>query len=343
MNICLVLVRAAACVVCLSIQPVTLAQSTAFTYQGSLKSGASPASGTHDFRFRLFDALTGGTQQGTTQCVDNLPVTEGVFATTIDFGPQFVTTAPRFIEVEVRRDTSLNCANATGFVTLSSRQLIAAAPIATHAKSAFSLDAADGSLANVVFVSNAGNVGVGTTAPAAKLHVSGGDLLAGAPGEEWIFHTRSHVGGDFLQITDQAAGQPQFQRGLVLTQLGRVGIGTTAPGATLDVRGDIRLGPTGLLRVPTIEEPVRIIRGTIGAFGTIFQGNGFTVSRTRAGVYVITFSTNFLNPPSVICTLIGDPKLISTDSITTLGVTVRVQDGNIENDASFNFMAVGTR
>ena len=40
--------------------PPARAQSTAFTYQGSLEDSGQPASGLHDFRFRLFDAATGG-------------------------------------------------------------------------------------------------------------------------------------------------------------------------------------------------------------------------------------------------------------------------------------------
>src|SRR5262245_20484443 len=112
------------------------AQSTAFTYQGRLQNGGAPATGVHDFRFRLFDAASGGSQVGVTQCIDNLAVNQGLFTATVDFGPQFVTPAQRFIEIDVRGDTGLTCGDATGFQTLSPRQLITAAPLATHAKSA---------------------------------------------------------------------------------------------------------------------------------------------------------------------------------------------------------------
>lgn len=149
-----------------------IAQSTAFTYQGQLNDGGVPANGLHDFRFKLFDAASDGTQVGTTQCADNVQVTGGVFTATVDFANQFTTPAQRFIEVEVRRDTGLDCANTAGFTTLTTRQLISATPLATHAKSAFSLDAPNGSIANAVFVDNAGRVGFGTTAPTHRLHVA---------------------------------------------------------------------------------------------------------------------------------------------------------------------------
>jgi hypothetical protein len=148
------------------------AQSSAFTYQGALKNGAQPASGPHDLRFSLFTAASGGVQVGTTQCVDNVTVVDGVFTATIDFGQQFATTAARFLQVDVRADTGLTCTTATGFTPLSQRQALTATPLANHAKSAFALDAADGSPANAVFVDNAGKVGIGTATPTHSVHVA---------------------------------------------------------------------------------------------------------------------------------------------------------------------------
>src|SRR5262245_28690017 len=62
------------------------AQTTRFTYQGSLKDGGNPASGNYDFQFSLFDQLSSGTQLGTTQTVSNVPVSNGAFTVSIDFG-----------------------------------------------------------------------------------------------------------------------------------------------------------------------------------------------------------------------------------------------------------------
>jgi len=73
---------------------------------------------------------------------------------------------------------------------------------------------------NVLALNTAGNVGIGTAAPLAKLHIANGDFIAGAAGQEWSFHTRSSFGGDFLHITDNDAGVPQFQRGLSIHQNG---------------------------------------------------------------------------------------------------------------------------
>lgn len=163
-----------------------LAQTTAFTYQGRLQSGGAPASGLHDFRFRLYDAATAGTQVGLPVCVDNVGVTNGLFTVQIDFGQQFATTAQRFLEIDVRADTGLNCSNATGFITLGPRQQLTAAPLANHANSAFSLFATSGTNIPAVFVDPVGKVGIGTVTPSKRLSVSG-DMELGISSSEYHF------------------------------------------------------------------------------------------------------------------------------------------------------------
>src|SRR5689334_22189357 len=108
----------------LALTVAAAAQPTAFTYQGRLKNGAQPAAGLHDFRFTLFNVASGGVEVAPPQCADNVAVTEGLFTTAIDFGQQFVTTEPRFLQIEVRADTGLNCSNLAGLVTLGPRQAL---------------------------------------------------------------------------------------------------------------------------------------------------------------------------------------------------------------------------
>jgi len=62
---------------------------TAFTYQGQLLDGGSPANGSYDFRFRLYNAVSGGGQVGSTLTLQDLVVSEGVFITQLDFGSVF--------------------------------------------------------------------------------------------------------------------------------------------------------------------------------------------------------------------------------------------------------------
>src|SRR5215510_2208313 len=62
-----------------------IAQSTSFTYQGKLSENGSPANGVYLMEFRLFDALSAGSQQGSTITLGSVTVTNGIFAVTLDF------------------------------------------------------------------------------------------------------------------------------------------------------------------------------------------------------------------------------------------------------------------
>lgn len=113
--------------------PETCAQSTAFTYQGSLQVSGSPANGNYDFEFLLFDAVGGGAQFGTTVTRTNVAVANGAFAVSIDFGNQF-TGAPRFIEIHVRPS------GGGGYTTLSPRSQVQTSPYAIRSFVATSAD-----------------------------------------------------------------------------------------------------------------------------------------------------------------------------------------------------------
>ena len=316
-----------------------LAQSTAFTYQGELKSEGQPAAGLHDLRFKLFDAVSGGAQIGTTQCADNVVVTDGRFTTSIDFGPQFTSTASRFLEIEVRRDTGLNCANTTGYTLLSPRQPVTPAPRATAATTANSLSLPNGSSV-LVNLTNTGLVGIGTNAPTSQLHLNGVQdafkisgnqpfmtlmdtnannirvLLQNESGRYFVVSEDALNGtnpGAFTMVDQHGrlslgnyAPTGPFevwvtggQPGLLVTYGGNIGLGTTTPTAKLDVRGNVKLGANGEFFAPSSQENLRIIRGSVDAAGNIVNGSGFTISRTAPGVYLITFSTPFANTPTI--------------------------------------------
>jgi hypothetical protein len=112
-------------------QPLT----TAFTFQGRLDNGGAAGQGNFDLRFRMYDAPFAGNQVGPTLCSDNAPATDGVVSVQLDFGAQFAGLR-RWLEVDVRPDTGLNCTNATGFTTLSPRQELTSIPHASYAVSA---------------------------------------------------------------------------------------------------------------------------------------------------------------------------------------------------------------
>lgn len=110
------------------------AQTTEFTYQGSLSAGTpqAPATGNYDFEFRLYDALSDGTQQGATLTRNTVTVANGIFVVPLDFGSQFLG-PERFLEIGVR------AAGGGAFTPLTPRQKISTTPYAMRSINAGSL------------------------------------------------------------------------------------------------------------------------------------------------------------------------------------------------------------
>ena len=101
-------------------------QTNAFTYQGKLNDGGAPATTNYDFSFDLYDDVAAGSHIGSTVQKLNVPITNGLFTLTLDFGDQFPGAA-RFLAIGVRP------AGGSGFTNLSPRQPITAVPYAIHA------------------------------------------------------------------------------------------------------------------------------------------------------------------------------------------------------------------
>jgi hypothetical protein len=121
---------------------VASAQTTEFTYQGSLKDGAIPANGNYDFEFLLFDALSGGSQAGSTITQNAVPVVDGVFNVKLDFGTQFASGANRWLEVRVRNT------GGGAFVPLAPRSPITSTPYAIKSLTATNATQLGGVAAN---------------------------------------------------------------------------------------------------------------------------------------------------------------------------------------------------
>ena len=99
---------------------------TAFTYQGRLTDGGSPANGDYDFRFRLYDVSSGGSPVGSVTQGD-VTVTEGLFTVELDFGAVFDGTA-LWLDIGVRPGSSSGAYSA-----LTPRQPLTPAPYALYA------------------------------------------------------------------------------------------------------------------------------------------------------------------------------------------------------------------
>ena len=125
----------ALCLVLLGSICTVNAQTAAFTYQGKLSDSGTPANSNYDFQFKLFDLLTGGTQQGTTVTLNSVAVTNGIFAVNLDFGAAAFSGADRFLEINVKPAGSPG-----GYQQLLPRQQITSTPYAIKSLNAATAD-----------------------------------------------------------------------------------------------------------------------------------------------------------------------------------------------------------
>ena len=84
------------------IASTAFAQNSAFTYQGQLIDGGSPANGIYDFRFSVHDVASGGSIVGGPLINLATTVGSGLFVVTLDFGPGVFNGSPRWLEISVR-------------------------------------------------------------------------------------------------------------------------------------------------------------------------------------------------------------------------------------------------
>jgi len=110
--------------------PATTPLTTAFTYQGQVKQDGAPANGAYDFLFLLHDAVSGGTQVGSTVTIDDISVNNGLFTVPLDFGAAAFQGDARWLEVRVRAGASTG-----SYTTLIPRQTLTATPYAAHSLS----------------------------------------------------------------------------------------------------------------------------------------------------------------------------------------------------------------
>ena len=161
---------------------------SAITYQGMIKKDGSPVHCVEpecagcDFEFSLWDHATStnpANQVGTTQAMPDVPVIHGLFMVTLNEGGEFGSDPfngnERWLQITVQ------CPSDSGPITLDDRQEVTPAPYALYALDGpgvgggdgHSLDAADGTPEDAVYVNGIGDVGIGTPDPEAALHVRG--------------------------------------------------------------------------------------------------------------------------------------------------------------------------
>ena len=121
-------------------------------------------------------------------------------------------------------------------------------------------------------------------------------------------------------------------------------VGTPSLANTLDVRGDIRLGPSGQFYAPAGQENLRIIRGNVDSTGAASQGGGFTSSRLSLGTYQVFFNPAFTGIATVTASAFsGLSRVVIVTVGGNGGAQFRVLDPINPADTSFHFIAMGPR
>ncbi|HXT39401.1 MAG TPA: hypothetical protein VN887_05210, partial [Candidatus Angelobacter sp.] len=200
---------------CLAVGHETLAQVSAFTYQGRLEFNGAPANGSYDFMFRLMNDPTNGVVAPVIPVNLAVPVTNGLFTTGMDFGAANLDGTNLWLEVNVRTN------NGASFTPLSPRQLLTSTPYAIRAANASNLSGTlsvtqlSGQLSGAQIGNgavNAANVDntqvqlrITGTAPAGQFITgiaANGSVTVGSDTTDWKLGGNSVSGGQFLGSTN---------------------------------------------------------------------------------------------------------------------------------------------
>jgi len=245
------------------------AQTTAFSYQGKLTDSGALANANYDLQFKLFDTVTPGTgiQQGTTQVVNPVQASAGIFTVTLDFGLVVFNGADRYLEVGVRPSGS-----AGAYTILSPRQQITSSPYALQTLSASQLGGLPAS--RYVHSEANGNVGIGTASPAHHLDINGGPgwtangwvgavALSNASAIGWhpeasgsAFGIGQTTGGLFVFNTQSPPGNTSAQANYLFTiaDTGNVGVGVTNPTSKVEIAAQDGLKVSGFQPFLTLKD-----------------------------------------------------------------------------------------
>lgn len=268
---------------------------TAFIYQGLLTDKGSPANGTYDLRFILYNAPEGGAQVGSILNLSDQWVGNGLFSAPLDFGAAAFAGEARWLEIGVRLGTSTGI-----FSVLSPRQELAVAPGAIFAsKAAIATTAATATSADRAVTATTADTATtaesATTATIATTALSySGKVLrieSNSDGDNPALEIKDNSPGqarlaavNFLQTYDATRGQVAYQNpsgpmtfrvgnatAMALDNLGRAGIAGALRAGSTNVNAWNHIGSGG---TPTVDDISNVndlyVFGDIQTHGLIY-------------------------------------------------------------------------
>jgi FG-GAP-like repeat len=224
----------------------------------------------------------------------------------------------------------------------------------------------DGS-SNGVFVTASGNVGIGANAPSEALEVLGNAQISAANpqlilfGESngqtkksaisTIFDTELQIpppgpADQHLSFYVSDATSSGMTRVMDLLGNGNVGIGTTTPQETLDVKGEIRFTSSQDRYPVATDLKTVMVAGIVNAAGNKTGASSsalFTSTNQSTGTYVITLNAGFTADPIITVTAhVANYAALGSVNKTNAVIYIRDSAGTLVN-GNFNFIAIGAR
>jgi hypothetical protein len=147
-------------------------------------------------------------------------------------------------------------------------------------------------------IDSSGNVGIGTSSPAAKLDVTGTSRVrfdtAAAYAIEYITNAAISAYAPKISVAADHQWQISGVEKMRLDSAGNVGIGTTSPAATLDVSGSFSVAKANALNQILTDAATISWDGSLGQIASITLTDGVGATRTfgaptnlRVGTYIL--------------------------------------------------------